>query len=363
MSVPLEQYFRDDPAAAPRRAAALVALFLAALVVSLAALARVIPDVSDPGRMVILRNKLSHLETRAGDYDVLLLGNSRVHRHFDARLMEDVLARKGIDVSIANLGVPGMSSLELRDVVDVLERKRPERLRLVVLDPGVRTLQIRQWTSDREMRSHSWENTQFAVSFCLAADAPAAERLGAAWRHLGVFRRRAANLGRAARVAFPSTDGVLPPRPYVTSFERGGFVPLDDEDPETTAERRERFAASSKKWQRRLADPERARGDVPELSEFHRRHLVSLRDRVSALGARLVFVVGPDIEWGGLGALVDADVADVPTFVYLNGVPGPDVWDIDLWYDHKHLNRRGAAIVSERLARDIAPLLRDEQGE
>ena len=83
----------------------------------------------------VLSDKVEHLQTNHDDYDVMFLGTSSVYRNVNPRDIDRRLAELGVPVRSLNLAVPGMNVVEADNLFAQIERLRPERLRMIVLEP------------------------------------------------------------------------------------------------------------------------------------------------------------------------------------------------------------------------------------
>ncbi|OYV93965.1 MAG: hypothetical protein B7Z73_03055, partial [Planctomycetia bacterium 21-64-5] len=88
-----------------------------------------------PPRSEKLEAKWAEFERFADECDIIFLGTSRVERHIDPHVIDATLAERGIQVRSYNLGLPKMSVLEGAELIRRIARRRPRRLKLLVMEP------------------------------------------------------------------------------------------------------------------------------------------------------------------------------------------------------------------------------------
>lgn len=157
------------------------------------------PPPADGG----LGAKLAHLRARAGEYDTLFLGSSRVLRHVVPHVFDARTAELGRATRSFNLGLAGAGHFETDALLREVLALEGARLRTVFVEPG-------DWRdgmaeenarSPRAVRWHTPRGTFLAVRSALAGDASLAQRLRRAALHLSLGVRRFAGAGEGRRVA------------------------------------------------------------------------------------------------------------------------------------------------------------------
>lgn len=314
----------------------------------------------------VFSDKMEHLQTNGDDYDVMFLGTSSFYRNINPRAIDLGLAERGVHVCSVNLAIPGMNVVEADNLFAEIERQRPARLRMVVLEPVLRPLDPENAITERAILLHDWRHTRLALEYAWAPNAedPDAimDSINRARAHLMSYAGRLASLGRIATLIFPNTKeirkmGFSPP-----DFERGGFFPLDEEPGDDFRKRYAYFQRRRALLASAMATPNIRSARADTLSERRALYLRELVERVRALEAEPVFLIGPtflyDKEMAAFLARRDELFADVPLLNYVKGYGYEDIFDLDYWFDEMHLNSRGVARLAERIAADLAPLLR-----
>ncbi|HVX58944.1 MAG TPA: hypothetical protein VHC19_00025 [Pirellulales bacterium] len=303
-----------------------------------------------------LEQKWSQFERQADECDVLFLGTSRIYRHLDPAAFDAALYEQGIRVRSFNLGMPRMSILEAQELADRLVARRPQRLKLVVLEPMLFIFDLDNWSAEREMATHDLRGTHLAVSNTLGAE----RRHGTAWLdrlcyampHVLSFACREVNLGLADPLIFPPCPQRPGPPPDIDALAGYGPLPVRNDPNGPWRERFRRFLA--------LPQPPDWNGtslSAEELAYF--KHLVG---RIRQTGAEVAFLLGPRVKRDSHTVAVleshPEHFADVPLLDYLRGHGPQTLYQLDYWYDFDHLNAVGARELSQRVARDVAPRLR-----
>ena len=99
------------------------------------------------------------------------------------------------------------------------------------------------------------------------------------------------------------------------------------------------------------------------MGSTHQRFLENLVDQLGSIDTRVFFLIPPGFLYNRLVAGVleehEQSFQSVPLLNYTKGFPDSygQIYDFDLWFDHGHLNGRGATLFSVRLAQDLSPLL------
>lgn len=344
--------------ASGRRIAASLAAFAAAFALAACALQHGLTAVGHGARNETLEQKWRQFESQADDCDLLFLGTSRVYRHLDPAAFDQAMYDEGMRVRSFNFGLPKMSILEAREVAKRLAVRRPKRLKLVVIEPMLFLFDLDNWTSQRDMAMHDWRGTRLAVRNTLGAErrrgSPWIDRLHYAMPHALSFACREVSLGLAAPLLFPACS----PHPAVAADgsddANAGFAPLPVVS-DMQAAWRDRFG-------RFLALPQPPDWRGAPLSEEELGYFKELIGFLGQAGARPAFLVGPRVKRDSHTVAVlesrRTHFADVPLLDYLRGRGETELYRIEYWHDFDHLNAAGARLLSQRVARDLAPWLR-----
>ena len=310
-------------------------------------------------RAEALEAKWREFERHADEYDLVFIGTSHVQRHVDPRQVDATLATHGIEVKSYNFGLPKMSMLEGLELIERLARRRPWRLRLVVIEPTLYLYDADNWATDRAIAVHDWSNTVLAVRLTWGSEA---RRRTSFWDkarcvrpHVLSFLCRCLNLRRGWALFSEDRESPLLGRGATVSDPRG-FAPLSiclapagGEPPD---------------WQRRFLRFLEIEPDWhgPHLSAAEIAYFDTLIERIRRIGAQPVFLLGPKVKRDSHTAAVLSTHAerygDVPLLDYLRGHGEGDLYQLRYWHDFDHLNADGAILFSCRLGVDIGRLCR-----
>jgi hypothetical protein len=326
---------------------------LASFVLTMALLQAAVAYWCGPPRSLALEAKWADFEAHADEYDVVFIGTSHVERHIDPHVVDQTLAEEGLAVRSYNLGLPKMSMLEGNELVGRLDRRRPQRLTLVVIEPTLYLYDADNWATDRAMAEHDWQGTLLAVRLTWASECRRKTstwgKLSAIAPHMLSFACRTAGLRRGDCFFAATSQPQL-----ATSDVRRGFVPL----PVTQA------APQENGWQQRfrlfmaIAVDWRGTG----LSKEEIAYFDDMLQHIRRAGARAAFLLGPKVKRDSHTSAVytshEREFCEVALLDHLRGHGDSTFDNIRFWHDFDHLNADGAAVFSRQLAFDLAPLLR-----
>lgn len=287
-----------------------------------------------PGSMEA--EKFAHYRRHADDYDLVYVGTSRVLRAFDPAVFEARMAELGRPLCAYNFGLVGMTWLEEREVVDWVLAQRGARLRWLLVEPTEREylLASANLFTLRDVSWHTPAGTLRALAATSRAELDPAEKLVHARAHLLQGLHRACNIGVAAgllgRLLAPAAPGAR----LVAGFEGrdGPAEPQAPHAPEMAAERPlglEPREPSPLVWQGYRAMTARAR----------------------AAGLEILYAIPPTSMPLAIfkQAAERGDLAELFVFP-LRSFPEILAGQTGYFYDPGHMNARGAALFSGRLA-------------
>ncbi len=358
-----DRLFRDEPTERSIGKLSLHSVFAVAAFVCASATIFVMLNQAGIGRGYIRRltEKWAHLEAHHDDYDVLFIGSSRVHRHLAPAVFDREMREAGLSIRSYNAGLPSLDVAEALALQEKIEAWRPERLKLIVFEPILRSTEVRNWQSERGMNGQTWSRTQYAMQYAIGRNEPGlkkkARKFKDAITQLGAFACRQASFGRLARAVFPT----LPQEPI---HDESGFVGFRFGD-EEFAHFREEFLPDQEKHTRVMANPPADIWETPPLGESERAFIEESVAAYRAMGIEVVFLLGPSVLGKKrLAAPLQSDLSEleVPTFNYLLTYGGEPMYQPDLWFDRAHLTRDGALLFTEMLADDMTPVMRETFG-
>lgn len=301
--------------------------------------------------------KWAWLGSALDDYDVVLIGSSRVYRSFAPRAIERELDALGEPRSVFNAAAPGVGALEADWLARALLEREPRRLSLLVLE-------LQRFEPD-EMRGNElarravhWHGPRQVAAGLRAcwrrADLPGRERVRLALLHLDLGARKLASFGRGPELVAALGAGPSPAA-LAEARESGGYRPLEAEPFADVRERRAEFAEERERFaelfERRRADL--ARRDAASLDLAA---LSALARAGAARGVRIALVVPPG-DWDPPVELLATLDPPLPLVSYADPERHPFLYDPDQRFDRFHLTAAAAQRLSRLLARDLLPHL------
>ncbi len=114
-----------------------------------------------------LSPKLEHFASHKDEYDAVFVGSSKVYRHVDPALFDELTPQRGPSRRSFNLGVSGMAAIEIHFAIRTLLELRPERLRWVIVDPHTLGLDLldKNMLTGRVTFWHDVESTWMASRY------------------------------------------------------------------------------------------------------------------------------------------------------------------------------------------------------
>ncbi len=315
-----------------------------------------------PLKAPTLRAQVEAFLDQKDDVDVVFVGSSRIQRGVvptvvDARLSEAA----GRPVRSFNLGIAGMRSFEADWLIRRILRSEPARLRhLVVEAPNFRPEVTPQHDlTARYVEWHDERATWLVLRAVWRSRLPLWTKLELTWKHLRFYVMRSANYatrGRFVGLNDPAWDRI------VAGWGRAqGYQPLDERKPQGRR-RRARFLRSLEGYEanvdimRRfaavgvLADPGSAR-------VFDRASLSEQAAAIRAAGVTPVYLATPALARGPDFAALEREGVIEHLIDLRDPRRHADLFDKKNRFDREHMNKRGAKILSNRIADGLAPLV------
>ena len=313
-------------------------------------------------RAAIVSHKLDDLRAHAADYDVILIGSSRVHYDIDPAVLDRSLAEAGCPVRVYNFGVPGLTAAELHWLA----------ARLAEIDGGWQAvlierpqLPLRTWRfvgSGRHRMGHM-ELAQVGLSVEALATS-SRSRLNAAVDMVQValgYLYYEIGPGRLAELieAKPET---VPDEGFRIDLSRDGFVPLEEEVSALLQARADRMD-----WDEfavRLASLRRTAPASTPLSEARLDHLRAQIADAGRVAPNVGLLLLPQAQKASVddsAAIAEAVAAGEFGRVALvnlgDPIAYPRLFDDGIWYDDDHLLGEGVPRASAALGPAICTAL------
>ena len=327
----------------------------------------VVPRIEQQPEINVLTDKLHHFGQVADQIDLLFVGSSNVYRSVDPVQIDQELARQGATIQSFNFAVPNLNPLEAQRIIDHITELRPKRLRWVVIEPSLVPFALDNWATNRARYFLDWPGLRFSFNYLLA-EKPASisgqlKSLVLSMGAVASFGSRMVSPGRVSPLVFPEMDKYRPRNFARLSQQSRGFKALDDNPSPELKQRRQRFQDRRTYFEQALRAPRIKNWQKLPLGSTHQRFLENLVDQLGSIDTRVFFLIPPGFLYNRLVAGVleehEQSFQSVPLLNYTKGFPDSygQIYDFDLWFDHGHLNGRGATLFSVRLAQDLSPLL------
>jgi hypothetical protein len=320
-----------------------------------------IRSMTPPPYVRIVSEKLAYLAEHPDDYDILMVGSSRVYRQISPAAFDRVLAEAGYPLRSFNLGIGAAKVPEVSFLLKRLAREQKIRPRYILVDPDGLYASIAEVNTNRQREIYWHERPETKLALQSLEEDELLTRTTQAQRHI---RARIFNqLGYGRLRGF--LVGVLrsgTEREQILGERGDGFVPYTTRGAEKFERQRHQFfLANLDRYhkgvagqQRRLARPGRLRPH--EISMFEH-----LERAIEATGAEPIFILSPVTH--SRGAARKAHRRGILPVLLAFDEPEryPRLYKVGNRFDMTHLNRRGALIYSELLARAFADHLRQSE--
>lgn len=300
------------------------------------------------------REKIEEYRRNAEDYDLVFVGTSRVLRGFDPRAFEAGAAELGRPLASFNFGLVSMGFLEEAHLVDWILARGAGHLRWLLIEPTERDAVMRLVGKDAHklnlftMRSvywHGWRETRLGLNATWRSPRKLGKKLELTRLHLLHLAHRLCNVG----VGSNGINLALWSGPRETSLVHG-FSPRDPEGPE---------------WEE--VDERGPRGaPAAEPSALVLELLADMAARARAAGVEPLFVLPPTPSPPALSRHLDLhpEWRAPAEILHYSSTTFPEILRAkdEHFYDEGHMNLRGAALFSTRLARDFVAWLAAQDG-
>ena len=313
-----------------------------------------------------LATKVEYFEAHKDEYDLVVIGSSRSARGVDSVLVEEELARHGIEARTFNLAVGGMRTFEQDFVLHEILDMRPARLKWVLFEGGPVGMGLREdhvfrnpnnlWTT-RGVFWHTPESTAKVLRAIRRLPLPWTKKLVQAATHVQIMMARwvsygmggavvARARGREDRVTGRARDEVLE--------AQGGHQGLEQVTGRDASLEMEELLRDPEPYLARVrAIPDENAMDVP----FEEIELGIYREQLDAareLGVELVYFTPPGYE-GTPERLRVHEAGILPALLHFSDPElYPELFQLEYRFDKGHLNRRGVERFSRLLAAALA---------
>ncbi|MGB0954215.1 MAG: hypothetical protein ACPG31_13420 [Planctomycetota bacterium] len=311
------------------------------------------------------RMKVEWYETKKEQADVLFLGSSHVFRQMDPVLFDEIRKVKEGEPRSLNLGTQGM---ELQEEIYLLKQiltDKPDALRWVILEaqPFLIGLRNENDFGNRRISWHDSETTWRLVKAGYRSTEPPEVRWDLARRHIEHWWRRCLNLGRGMDAL--EALGVEPLSLFEDQSALGvadnGYLPLEMSTASTRNQQMRQSFRNNPGDMFRGAnnlDPNRDT-DAPDAE------LLAVVREVEELAAQkgvtLIWWLHPNLKhypgW--------RHMAETQEIQHLIAMDDPqrfsDFYRMPLRFDLYHLNKEGAEMLTEELAREFVHIQREAQ--
>lgn len=302
--------------------------------------------------------KWQYFEKHADEYEVVLIGSSRVYRSFDPRAMERVWRDDGKPLQAFNLAAPGVGRFEADFLAGELLAMHPKRLRLLVIelwrwDPN--EMKRNEFTP-RAVHWHTLQQTLDALESCWSFPSLAPKkRFKLVLLHLQHFAQKQTSIGRGRDIlaALKSNPEELRSAPIRQSR---GYRSLESEPFGSIRERRETFLDEAGRFEAAMLERHAAaRSDDPG-EQLNQRALERRVRSARAQGIEIVFVVPPG-PWAPPEEL-ELELDPLPAVIsYSDRQSNPTLYREAGRFDRFHVTDAVAKQLSRQFARALLPYL------
>jgi hypothetical protein len=308
-------------------------------------------------RIAIVTPKLTYLDERGDDYDVLFLGSSRTYRQILPELFDRLMTEAGHPVRSFNLGIDGMRPPEDTFVLEHALKHRRKPLRWVFVECNPLRLSMRD--EDRgTLRATYWHDTpRTATLFRRAFLADEKKRnwkdrskqVLEAWpdfyEHAEYWFQNSVELGRGNWVLENYLfDGKLPAIPtYDLGARKDGYRP--SESPEHMN------AAQLAAYEKELASMREKPPRIDHADPVSQDELRAKRQLIERAGARMVLLIPP---FTSNRFFHPKPGPDAPLLLNFSSPEQyPALFAPENHADSGHVNRAGAEIYTREIVRAL----------
>ena len=305
--------------------------------------------------------KLSYYRENAEDVSVLFIGSSRVRRHVDPVIFDEIVARSGSQMRSYNLGVDAMNLIELKTLIEEVVSIGSPTLKYVFIGPVfVTNLPVRNLTTRRVIHFHDLDNTLLEIRSNLSS---AGDRRSVTRSALACLYHYA-NLGRLASMLHPEPDPVDLPALIANQRITRGFRAADDHPSPAVLKWRTRMLDNAALWREKLA-ADKSLPEIPRPQYVERNEeLFRLAGILTESGVTPIFLITPAMRvWPFFHFLEYRRRHDPASllFSYLTGYD--EIYEFELWHDEGHLTGDAARRFTRRFANDFVRFIEEGGSE
>lgn len=318
--------------------------------------------------MGLLTDKIKAFDQYRDDIDIVFIGTSRTFRQVNAPMIESLMQEKGCgSYTVFNMGIPNLTYVEMRYVLDHIYAKPVPRLKMVILDepmPAVRPELERLW-ADRIRYFSDVSGTVVRLQDILSDQHTPLKKMARVGIAVLGFLYEQSNVGHLSRGVFPQlyahyteTDPESQNMPDDWKATRGYFS-LEEQGHvnEAVQKRHDVFLKNLPAFSERLEAQKQHEPDVSVLSPVRlvlfEDVLTRIRDHGQIAGLYLPPL--PDNVSGNLA--LERAVARLSPEILLLYYNDPAryrvFWDARLWFDDAHLNDEGSRMLSALMAENM----------
>ncbi len=305
---------------------------------------------------------LAFYRERADRFSLLFLGSSRIRAHVVPRIVDTSASAWGHSLHSFSIGVDALNLIELNRLVDDVVRIRSPALKHVVIEPVYSTdLPAANLSTERAIYFHDLRNTALEIRCNLSLPAMR-HTVG---RSVIAASYRLMNVGRLATFHGVERPGSGEEGRLLVRLRQGrGYWPQESIQDEELGRWRRDFLGGLDGFTVKMKEGRSlqavGRFDMP----CHFDAIRAMAGRLRAAGIQPVFVNTPAFLWLGAPLSLEEYLRErgdpTPVLSYIRG--HDEFYDPALWYDHRHLTDEGARRFSERLGRDLVPLVAGAPG-
>ena len=316
-----------------------------------------------PGRS---QKSFDYFREHKDEYDVVFVGSSLFYRQIIPKEFDFRLRKEGYEVKSFNFGIPGMYFHEANVVIEHLLALKPKRLKWLFIDSGngENLLGRRNWYTNRAVQYHTPNETWSIIADIMEYDEPFTVRTQAAFEHATQMLMYSFHVGRGPKIVrqFLLDNGIFGKK-REARVRNQGFLSADDshrDGGKRPNRRRLNFLKQQNGFSQLVKEAQEEIKRGLQLKESYQRRFVNQAAKIRQAGIEPIYVVGPIASYRQI-SLLAAENDLITLFAYNDPAQYLTLYQPNLRFDHVHVNRNGARILTRLVARDFAAFLEDKE--
>lgn len=327
----------------------------------------------------IIDQKKNWLSQHRDEYNMLVIGSSRVYRQVDPEILDSLVSGPA-KVKSFNFGVNWLFAPESFYVLDNLVEKEGLNYNYVIIELSkIRSIDFANFHTTRTIYWSDFNNFKFAINAIWASNFSLLEKTATILAYGVSYVDKMINLGYITEaLSFKSKHEINAGFPDIGD-KRNGYSALETQpkgstliEEENTEERHKKFLADTAAVTRRLkmsTDQFEKFEKNPQLlkryNKYYADHLNKMIDEAKKNGTHLVFLMSPRVDRNQYNELIPLFKNIHPThrIEISDGRKYPELYVAANSFDETHLNSEGAKIYTTILATKMNELIKMAEKE